>query len=256
VNTINHNEEAETIQIITPEIIWEPETNSPVTAKPVVHNNVVYTSTYGGKYDPVELAGFNIDTKQMVFHAVFGGPEDVGLPLPEGGGLENPIFIHGDTLYYLNLSIAAWNIPTGELLYRHVFTRDIPNEQYYGANELYQAVYYKEKIYYTSVNSASPLGFRNIHCMDPKTGTLAWTDVSKGSVTLLSNPIIAHDRLYVSQYTGFRVYNPENGKLIGVDKSFCGTDTGRNVLYNDYMICVKRNPKTMEGRMVAVYVGK
>jgi len=41
-----------------------------------------------------------------------------------------------------------------------------------------------------------------------------------------------------------------------VDKSFCGTGLGRNVLYNDYMICVRENRDTGEGKLVAVYVGK
>jgi hypothetical protein len=26
---------------------------------------------------PVEIAGFDMNTKQMIFHAAFGGPEDI-----------------------------------------------------------------------------------------------------------------------------------------------------------------------------------
>lgn len=256
VNNINQNGKQDEMQTLHPDILWQSETGCIVTAKPVIHNNIAYNSTNTSGFFLVELAGVNIETKQMVFHAAFGGPDDGDVPFPETGGSQNHIFIYGDTLYYLNWSISAWNIPTGKLLYRHVFTRDIPNEQYYMANGLLQAVYYQEKLYYTSRASDSPLGFRNIHCIDAKTGRLVWNDVAKNSLTLDSNLIIVHDRLYVAQSVGLRVYNPENGKLIGVDKSFYGGEGGRNVLYNDYMICVRVNPKTMEGRMVAVYVGK
>jgi outer membrane protein assembly factor BamB len=73
---------------------------------------------------------------------------------------------------------------------------------------------------------------------------------------LNTNPIIANGKLYVSQGSGLRVYKPETGKLMGVDKSFCGMAWGLNVLYKDYMICVREDRKTGDGKLVAVYVGK
>ena len=100
------------------------------------------------------------------------------------------------------------------------------------------------------------MGHRNIHCIDAETGELVWNAIAKDSESLETNPIIAHGRLYVSQHSGLRVYEPETGKLIGVDKSFCGAGMGRNVLYNDYMICLRVDRNTGDGRMVAVYVGE
>jgi hypothetical protein len=63
----------------------------------------------------------------------------------------------------------------------------------------------------------------------------------------------------VSQYSGLRVYNSENGKLIGVDKNFCGNAFGRNILYKDYLITTrfeKDNPDKAGSVVVAVNVGK
>jgi len=249
VNTVNH-EDAGSPQFFKPEIIWEPK--SVPRAKPVVHNNTIYTATWS-EYDPVEFAGFDLNTKQMVFYETFGGPD--GTIFPEKGGYVNPIFINGDTLYYLNYFLSAWNINTGKLLFRHVFTwHHSDNSHDYSAPSLNQAVYYQEKIYYSS-KANDALGFRNIHCINAKTGKPVWNTIAKGSVTLDSNVIINRDRLYIAQHQGFFVYNPANGKLIGVDRSFYGADAGSNVLYNDYMICVRKD-NGWEGKLVAVYVGK
>ena len=260
VNNINYNLPPETVQILSPEILWNPETDRFVTAKPVVHNNIVYASTYTSVSTPVELAGFDTVSGQMVFHKTFGGPEDKQeiIKFPEtGGGINsNPIFIHDNILYYLNASITAWNLSSGDAVYRHVFTHDMPNSKMHLADGSLQAVYHNGKIYYSSGTSDTPHGYRNIHCINAVTGRLVWNDIAKDSESLETNPVIAHGKLYISQYSGLRVYNPDNGKLIGVDKSFCGMGMGRNVLYKDYMICVRMDRNTGEGRLVAVYVGK
>ena len=259
VNVIDHHT-PDVIQTVVPEILWIPETGKGVTAMPVVYNNVVYFCTYDPLLtEKIELIGININTKEKVFYQTFGGIEDVNtgnIPLPERGGYigANPIFIHDGILYYLSRSIAAWDLKTGKRLYRHVFTDDIPNEKTYNAAAIMQAVYYKNKIYYTTLHSYTSLGYRNIYCIDAANGKLVWSDIAKNSSSLETIPIIAHDRLYVSQSVGLRVYNPETGKLIGVDKSFEGGDMDRTALYGDLMIC----ERYIDGgyRKVAVYVGK
>jgi len=253
VNDICHGE-PETMQTLTPEVIWEPESKCAVRAKPVIHDNIVYTSTWSS-FTPIEFAGFDIDTKQMVFHQVFGGSDDGNVPSPEKGSSDNPIFIHGNIIYYLSWSISAWDLKTAKPLFRHVFTWDTPDAEVYSVPYLFQAEYYRGKIYYTSDACYTPNSHRNIHCIDAVTGRLVWNDISKNSLSLHTNPIIAHDKLYVAQYSGLRVYEPKTGKLIGVDKSFRGMDMGINVLYKDYMICVREDQNENE-TLVAVYVGK
>jgi hypothetical protein len=259
VNKINHNIGPEAIQRPELEIIWEPETKSNVTAKPVVYNNVIYTSTYGAGYDPVELAGFDVDTKKMVFHVEFGGPEDGDMLWPEKGSLLNPILIHGDIIYYISWSIRAWNLKSGDQVFKHTFDYPLPESQWYGGASSLQAEYYRGKILYISgENYTTADGFRNIHCIDAKTGKQVWSDIAKGSFYHETNPIIAHDRLYVPQSIGLWVYQPETGKLLGVDRSFKGSDVGRNVLYKDYMIYVVQDKDSDDddGKLVAVYLGK
>lgn len=90
ISDINQNGDPENMQNVTPEILWEPALISSVGAKTVIHNNIVYTATNTGRYAPVEIAGFEVETKQMVFYKAFGGPEDGNVPFQEGGGTLQP----------------------------------------------------------------------------------------------------------------------------------------------------------------------
>jgi outer membrane protein assembly factor BamB len=257
-NLIKHNDDPDKIQPIMPEILWEPESRNSVTAKQILYNNVVYTSTFTplGR-DPVEVAGFDINSGQMLFYITFGGPDennDNNILYEDGAGVSgNPILIYDDVLYYLGNSISAWNLNTGEKLYRYIFTYDMPRSEIYSANT-FQAVFFKDKIFYTSSSSYNPLdSYHNIHCIDQATGNLVWSTVAKGSESLFTNPIIVYGQLYITQHHGFFVYQPETGKLLGVDRSFHGTGMGRNVLYNDYIICIREDVDG--GKLVAVNVG-
>ena len=264
VNDIEHNKN-EIVQTVIPEIIWEPETKNSIHSIPAVDNNIIYTCTYTSTIPdrPIELAGFDIDTKEMVFYQKFGGIEDVkagNISYPDDGGNmgRSPLLIHEGILYYISVSITAWDLKTGEKLYRHVFTNDIPNEKrYYSAGGLH-SVYYNGKIYSMDGNHNDGDGRRNIHCIDAATGALVWNDISKLSVTLGTNPVIANGRLYITQSCGLRVYVPETGRLIGVDKSFIGNDLDRVVLYKDLMICLllDSNSASESWELVAVDVSK
>jgi len=261
VDMIENDPNLEKSQSLTPEILWELD-KVYATAKPVVHNNIVYTSTFSIRgEEPVEIAGFDVDTGQMVFHTIFGGFEADGeeneLLRDRGAYIGTcPILIHDDILYHLSWSISAWDIKTGELLYRHVFTDDIPNEKRYNANGIVQAAYYNGKIFYvTTASYFNYNGSRNTHCIDAATGKLVWNDIAEYSYSLEMYPIIAHGLLYVPESIGLRVYDAETGRLVGVDKSFFGSDANRNVLYGDYLICMRIDDYG-DPKLVAVYVGK
>jgi outer membrane protein assembly factor BamB len=252
------------MQDITPEVLWEPETKRYVQSKPVIYNNTVYTGTYTPTFSaPIELAGFDIDSGLKVFHTTFGGSEDTAayvgnirypedIRFPENGCRDNPIYIHDNILYYLSYSINAWDLNTGERLYRHVVTYNIPMPEVFTADTL-QAVYYKGNIHYTGNSGGGEL--RNIRCINAATGKLVWSAALKTGETLDTNPVIAHGKLYVCAFDGLYVFRPEDGELLGIDKSFWGAGRGRNVLYKDYMLCIRKDDDS-DGKLVAVYVGE
>jgi hypothetical protein len=89
------------------------------------------------------------------------------------------------------------------------------------------AAFYKGRIYYTYGvgNPFADHDYRNIQCIDAKTGNLIWNDISKNSESHGTNPIVAYNRVYVPEGNGMRVYDTETGRLIGVA-------IARNFLYN------------------------
>jgi len=263
VNLINHGGDPEELQTIKPEILWEPETRNPVTAMPVLYDGVVFTSTFTvlGQ-EPVEIAGFCVNTGGKVFHITFAGPDEdyddnIRWPRESGAGMRgNPILIHDGILYFLSTSISAWNISTGERLYRHVFTNDMPNNEVFSGNGSVQAIFYRGRIFYTAGASHNPPNtFHNIFSIDAATGKPVWSTIARNSETLGTNPIIANGRLYVPQHFGLYVYDAMTGRLIGVDRSFGGEGTvGRNILYGDLMITLRQG--RISSRLVAVNVGR
>lgn len=257
------NGDSREIQSVTPEVLWQPATGGYATAKPVVYGDAIFTSTFSmSGIKPVEIAGFDMNTKQMVFHAAFGGPKDSAenIPFPDTGAYiaTNPILIHDGVLYHLSTSISAWDIKTGNRLYRHVFTDDIPNEKKYYASRVVQALYYNGNIFYTNGESYSSYGYRNIFCIDAATGRLVWSTIEKNSLSVQVAPVIVRGLLYIPQHTGFRIYEPETGRLVGVDRLFAGAIHDMNILYGDYLICL-RYSYTGEPygiKLVAVNIGR
>ena len=257
---INQRGDFNITQVLAPQILWELENRQIIETKPVIYNNTVFTATSGFIDKPIEIAGFDLDSLEMVFHCSFGGSQDQAdygnsMVYYDRGGDVAKILVHKDILYFIGPSRSAWDIGSSEKIYRHINSNNVPNAERCHADCL-QPLYYKGKIYYTNQSSYRMNdSFRNIQCIDAATGKLVWNTIAKDSESLYTNPIIAHGKLYISQYDGFFVYDPKTGKLLGVDQTFKGAGRGRNVLYNDLMICVRYN-KNDEGKLVAVYVGK
>ncbi len=244
--TRNQNE----AQYIKPEIVWTPESGRPVWAKPIVKDNIIYTLTFVGFDDnPIELAGIDMDTKTKVFHKWIDYDD---------GGERNSLTICNDIIYILGSdSFSAYNLKTTEQVFVKIFSEKIPEKERYRAGGSVVITDYDEKFYYTStvsrrLNDTDEL--RNIFCVDANTGNLLWNDIAPQSESLGTNPIIYNNKMYVPHGYGLRVYNPKTGKLIGVDKSFDGFGHGRNLLYNNYMITIRRNNNGV-GKVVAVDVG-
>lgn len=237
-------------QNINPEVVWIPESKMRVKAEPVIRENVIYCLTYSGlgRDNPIEFGGINMDTKQIVWHKW----------IDYDNGIETySLLTHEDNIYILSKSISAYNFNTGELLFLKIFSNKTPEREMYAASFSLGGVYHKGKIYYT--NSEPKLldesDFRNIICIDAKTGELVWNDVARRSDSMGTNPLIINDRMYVPHFYGLRVYDTNTGKLVGVDKSFIGSGSARNILYKNYMITIRRESITGIGKIVAIKLG-
>ncbi|MDR2955015.1 MAG: PQQ-binding-like beta-propeller repeat protein [Prevotella sp.] len=241
VTTIDYSKNHSEFQFIDPEIIWVPELGGFAWTEPIIRNNVIYCRSYAGitSDDPIELAGINMDTKQVVFHQRIDY---------DNGQEHYPLLIHEDIIYILGHSLSAYNLNTGEQLFLKTFTGAEPDNEWYAA--IFSSlgkVYHKGKIYYTN-------SYSDVICIDAKTGKLAWKERVPLVESLGTNPIIVNDKMYVPYAGGLRVYDTNTGKLIGVDKSFEGHGQGKNILYNNYMIAVKHDSSGI-GKVVAINLG-
>jgi outer membrane protein assembly factor BamB len=237
-------------QHIIPEVIWTTETGKVVWAEPVVKDNIIYTHTYPASYDvPVEFVGINMDTKDIEWYKQINYDD---------GWSQYSLSIHEDIIYILSSSISAYNLNTGEQVFLKTFSDDTPDKELYSPADSLGQTYHEGKIYFTNGSSrysGDGDDYQNIFCIDAQTGELVWSDIPLDSESLGTNPIIHNNRMYVPHHYGLRVYNPKNGKLIGVDKSFCGAGRGRNLLYNNYMITVRCDENTGDGTLVALNLG-
>ena len=257
---INQSGDYKIMQMVSPEILWEPENNnrSVVETTPVIYNNTIFTATSGFRDRPIEIAGFDLDSLEMIFHCTFGGTQDqidYGDNLVHYDRGNGKILTNEGILYYIGDSRSAWDIASGEKLYRYVQLYSNPYSERTHSDCL-QPVHYNGYIYYTNMTGYSNGGrMRNIHCIDTVTGKLVWNTIAYDSASLKTNPIIANGKLFVPQSHGFFVFDTKTGKLRGVDKTFYGSDTCRNLLYNDLLICLRKD-KGYYGKLVAVNVGK
>jgi outer membrane protein assembly factor BamB len=253
VNTITSDENSAE-QALVPEIIWRPQYDRAVGSTPAIKDNVIYVYTTTKLGVPVELAGVNMETKTVEFYKLVGVTEEL---IFDNGLMRNSLLIQDDILYFLSWSISAYNLKSNEQLYQKIFFSDTPHELVYYPGDSLGETFYNGKIYYTTIlNNYFNNGYRNIHCIDAKTSNLVWNDLPQETESLGTNPIIAHEKMYVPHAYGLRVYNPDTGKLIGVDKEFNGYGGGRNILYGDYMITARYDHGAIKRQIVAIDVSK
>jgi hypothetical protein len=244
-------------QRLEAEALWSSQYDFAVCSAPVFYNNAVYFHTFvRDKSRPVELVGIHMETREQIFYYPFGN--EGGYSYEPGWGF-NSLLLVDDILYFISASISAYNLTNGRRLYYKKFEIDMPPKKNYSAAYHVEATYYNGKIYYTTMssNGVYDWGYYNIFCIDAKTGNLAWGTIPKQSESLLVNPVIAHGKMYITHGYGLKVYNPENGKLIGADKNFCGNAVERNILYGDYLITTRDDfAANRRFTVVAIYVGK
>jgi outer membrane protein assembly factor BamB len=169
-------------QCVEPEIVWRSKYDKSIITKPAFHNGIVYTHTevFVKDGDPIELAGINMTTNAVEFYREFGLWSN-GEYYDYGWNFHS-LYVQDDILYYIGSSISAYNLKTAarDLLYSKIFTLDTPQKEVYSSATCLDVTFYKGRIYYTSGvgNPFADHDYRNIHCIDAKTGNLIWNDIT------------------------------------------------------------------------------
>jgi len=240
-------------QLLEPELLWQSRYNGRIRTRPLVHNDIAYCNTVTLELDiPIELAGININTKEEVLYDSFGGDRDYFI---DHGYGNNSFYEKDGILYYLNWSIAAYDTANYQKLYHIVFEFDTPKERKYMAGDYLDVTFYNNKIYYT--NDASNYlgdtdGKRNIFCINERDGTLVWSAIPRMSESLGGKPIIYNNKVFIPHMNGVRVYNADNGNLLGVEKSIRGKGVCFNQLKGSTMITAMLNNEYPSGQIIAL----
>ena len=239
-------------QLLEPELLWQSRYNRGTRSRPFIYNDIAYCNTVTLELDiPIELAGININTKEEVLYDSFGGDRDYFID----HGWENNSFYEKDgILYYLSWSIAAYDTANYQKLYHIVFGLGTPKNKDYGAGDFLDVTFYNNKIYYTTSESnyLGDTGIRNIFCINERDGTLVWSAIPRMSESLGGKPIIYNNKVFIPHMYGVRVYNADNGNLLGVEKNIRGKGVCFNQIKDSTMITAMINNEYPNGQIIAL----
>jgi outer membrane protein assembly factor BamB len=239
-------------QPIEPELLWQGRYKSCILSLPIVYNNILYCNTKTLDITiPVEIAGIDINTKKELFYDSFGGDRDY---IFDHGWERNSLYIKDDIMYYLSWSIAAYDITNYKKLYHIIFDNSTPKNKNYSAGDFLDITFHNNKIYYTTTgtNYLGDTGSRNIFCINKNDGKLVWSAIPRKSESLGTNPVIYNGKVFIPHMNGVRVYNADNGKLIGVEKSIEGNSICFNQLIGSIMITDSLSDEYPDGQLIAL----
>ena len=223
VSLIDFSKSPQEVQYIEPVLIWSNDRGDGIYANPVVDNGILYFVTMDHRVwgDPTWtslLIALNIETKAVVWQR----------EAPHMGGDKSfSLIINGERLYAVDNGPSCYNKYTGEPYYEKGWPSDPINEPFLFAETYGRGItLHNNRLYYT--NGITPLAaneypgmkhFENILCVDGNTGNMIWGAVNPDSSSLATYPAVHNGKAYIVTDRGLRVYNADNGKLIGVDNS-------------------------------------
>jgi outer membrane protein assembly factor BamB len=240
------------MQYLVPELLWQSRYSRHILSKPLVYNDTAYLNTATlDENIPVELAGININTKEEMLYDTFGVN---GYYILDQGSVRDSLHIKDGILYYLNYSIAAYDLKTHKKLYHILFDVNTHPKEIYEFVGSLGVVFYKGKIYMTNQysNVIVDLGLLNIFCINEKDGKLVWSNIPKQSEALGGVPIIYDNKVFVNHMNGICVYDADTGKLIGVEKDIEGRAWSFNLLYGSTMITARDSEEYPLGQIIAL----
>jgi len=234
---IDFTKDPEDVQLIEAKLIWEIKEQADIHTNIIVNNGKVYFLTTrhdfpSGWVKKSYLVSLDAETGSVVWvtDREFGW-----------GDRENSLLLKDDKLYVIDKDPSCYNVNTGE----PIFERDNVDE-YNGAGFGLKGIFwYDNKLFYTTGmhshthlmdSTADPKLVKNIICIDGNTGNTVWGDLVPNGATIYTFPLVNKGKAYVVTDEGLRVYNANDGTLIGVDKTVLNLGRDHNLLYNNMVI--------------------
>ena len=220
---IDFNKVPQDVQILIPEPLWGNARKDGVYSYPVTDNGILYFLTmdhtvWGDPTWTSLLSAMDIATKTIVWQREV--PHIMG-------SARFSLIINEEKIYVVDLGPSCYNKYTGEPYYEKGWPADTVNEPFlYISNYTGGITLHNNRLYYT--NGITPFHaqtfpgmkhFENILCVDGNTGNMIWGAVNPDSCTLTTYPVVHNGKAFIVTNRGLRVYDADNGKLIGVDAS-------------------------------------
>jgi outer membrane protein assembly factor BamB len=164
--------------------------------------------------------------------------------MPLFTGVDSSLVINGEQLHVFESNHYCFNVHNGE----EIYVKYGDNGRTY-LDGVYNVTVYNNFLYWFSYEFG--IGYERynkIISLDANNGSLAWKSTinvkdspeSEYFVRIASSPQVYGNKLYLLSDGGLLVYNANNGKFIGVNRSFKGPYNGEtyNFIYKDRYIFI------------------
>ena len=209
---------------------------------------------HGGE-DTCTLYAYNIETKETLWKKEF--PTITGT-------MHCSIQIIDDNLYVIEKNMYCFNKLTGKEIWKKEQTEEDKYKEVICAaesilpdlaicdNKVYFTGYFSEIAFTTSKYPKENI--KNLFCYDLKNGKYVWGDLIYGTGNLDSIPLIRDDKLFISTFSCFRIYDKDSGKLLGDYPNYCNEEADIVFYYDNKYIFFDCHD--MKGRYVAVTISE
>jgi outer membrane protein assembly factor BamB len=218
--TVDFTADADEIQAITPDLVWNRDWRPKITTNILSEDGKIYfLAGVDSNYEYASiLVALDAETNEVIWER--------NMPLFAG---RNPfsLVLNGGNLHVIDERNFCCDKNTGDMIYIRAVTREIRRvseiESY--NNFFYYAVSYYQNVYSSEINA-----------LNADTGEIDRWRVFIGDS---STPRFYGERMYVLHETGLRVYNTsvdDSTNFIGVDKSFTGRSRSYTAVYKNMFI--------------------
>lgn len=234
---VDFSQSPQTVQHITPELFWRRENNGGINGNILVENGILYLLTrspfYWDKSTTAVLASLDALSGQVFWEKELDSAT---------GGASFSLVINGDNLHVIDSTPSCHDKRTGETIY------DWDEKDFFeftngGGTKV---SLYNNRLYYTGgadiVDRAlidqgyDPAQVKNVICLNPDTGKRVWGDLIPNSFGMRTNPVVHNGKVFVVSGNGIRVYDADNGKLLGVNRDYSNCGATNVLFYNGNII--------------------
>lgn len=201
------------------------------------------------------LYAYNLETKETLWKKEF--PTITGT-------MDCSLQICNDRLYFIETDyLCCFNKNNGEIIWKKEQTEEDKYKEVWCAPHfaLRELILEDNKVFFSGDLCEAVLpdikypkeNIKNLFCYDLKNGKYVWGDLIPRTAMINAVMVVNDGKLFISTIEGFRIYDKDNGKLLGDYTEY--RDEASNVFYYDNKY-IFFDCHDMKGRYVAVTISE